>query len=168
MAARQPARDRARRLAGRVAAAFPYLAALADALAIFAAAAASAALYEVATLGRMPEVEAATTVGLVVAAIVVMVAAERGQYGREGYATRGGQFTRALAAWNFAFLCALALLFATRTSSIYSRARLACSTLPAFSPCSACAACWWPWSSAPNAPIGSRRAASSSSASKTL
>ena len=45
----------------------------------------------------------------------------RGQYGREGYATRGGQFTRALAAWNFAFLCALALLFATRTSAVYSR-----------------------------------------------
>ena len=103
------------------AAVFPYLAALADALAIFAAAAASAALFEVVTLGRMPEVEAAKTVGLVVAAIVVVVATQRGHYGREGYATRGGQFTPALAAWNFAFLCALALLFATRTSAIYSR-----------------------------------------------
>jgi hypothetical protein len=120
-AARRPAPTRARRLAGRIAAAFPYLAAAADALAIFTAAAASAALYEVITLGWMPEVEAATTVGLVVAAIVVVVAAERGHYGREGYATRSGQFTRALAAWNFAFLCALALLFATRTSTIYSR-----------------------------------------------
>ncbi len=120
-AARRRASDRARRFAGLLAAAFPYLAALADALAIFAAAAASAALYQLITLGRMPEVEAATTVGLVVAAIVVVVAAERGQYGREGYATRGGQFARALAAWNFAFLCALALLFATRTSAIYSR-----------------------------------------------
>jgi hypothetical protein len=117
----RPARDRARRLANRVATAFPYLAALADGVAIFTAAAASAALYEVVTLGRMPEVEAATTVGLVVAAIVVVVAAERGQYGRDGYATRSSQFTRALAAWNFAFLCALALLFATRTSTIYSR-----------------------------------------------
>jgi Undecaprenyl-phosphate glucose phosphotransferase len=121
MAGPRPARDRARRLVNRVAAAFPYLAALADGVAIFTAAAASAALYEVVTLGRMPEVEAATTVGLVVAAIVVVVAAERGQYGRDGYATRSSQFTRALAAWNFAFLCALALLFATRTSTIYSR-----------------------------------------------
>jgi Undecaprenyl-phosphate glucose phosphotransferase len=120
-AARQPAAARARRFAARLAAAFPYLAALADAVAIFAAAAASAALYQVVTLGRMPEVEAATTVGLVVAAIVVVVAAERRQYGREGYATRSSQFTRALAAWNFAFLCALALLFATRTSTVYSR-----------------------------------------------
>jgi Undecaprenyl-phosphate glucose phosphotransferase len=117
----RPARDRARRLANRVAAAFPYLAALADGVAIFTAAAASAALYEVVTLGRIPEVEAATTVGLVVAAIVVVVAAERGQYGRAGYATRSSQFSRALAAWNFAFLCALALLFATRTSTVYSR-----------------------------------------------
>jgi Undecaprenyl-phosphate glucose phosphotransferase len=121
LAARRPARNRPRRLAGRAAAVFPYLAALADALAIFAAAAASAALFEVVTLGRMPEVEAAKTVGLVVAAIVVVVATQRGHYGREGYATRGGQFTPALAAWNFAFLCALALLFATRTSAIYSR-----------------------------------------------
>ena len=119
--ARRPPRPRARRLAGRIAVAFPYLAALADALAIFAAAAASALLYEAITLGRMPEVDAATTVGLVIAAIVVVVAAERGHYGREGYATRGGQFSRALAAWNFAFLCALALLFATRTSAVYSR-----------------------------------------------
>ena len=120
-AARRPARDRMQRLAGQAAAAFPYLAALADALAIFAAAAMSANLYRVITLGRMPEVETATMVGFVVAAIVVAVAVHRGQYGREGYATRGGQFTRALAAWNFAFLCALALLFATRTSAVYSR-----------------------------------------------
>jgi len=120
-ATRLPAGLRARRLAGQLAAAFPYLAALADALAIFVVAAASAALYQIVTLGRMPEVEAATTVGLVVAAIVVVVAAQRDQYGRDGYARRGGQFSRALTAWNFAFLCALALLFATRTSAVYSR-----------------------------------------------
>jgi Undecaprenyl-phosphate glucose phosphotransferase len=119
--ARRSAGDRARRLARSAVAAFPYLAALADALAIFTAAAASATLYRVVTFGGMPEVEAATTVGLVVAAIVVVVAAQRGQYGRDGYAVRGGQFSRALTAWNFAFLCALALGFATRTSAIYSR-----------------------------------------------
>jgi len=120
-AGRRAARDRARRLAAGAVAGFPYLAALADAGAIFAAAAASATLYRIVTLGGMPEVEAATTVGLVVAAIVVIVAAQRGQYGRDGYAVRGGQFSRALTAWNFAFLCALALGFATRTSAIYSR-----------------------------------------------
>ena len=121
LAACRSARTRARRFASGVAAAFPYLAALADALAIFFAAAASAVLYEVVTLGQTPEVEAATTVGLVVAAIVVVVAIQRGHYGRGGYATRSSQFTRALSAWNFAFLCALALLFATRTSATYSR-----------------------------------------------
>ena len=114
-------RDRADRRASRLAGAFPYFAAIADALAIFATAAGSATLYHVVTFGHMPEVEAATSVGLIVAAIVVLAAAQRGQYRREGYAVSNGQFARALAAWNFAFLCALALAFATRTSAIYSR-----------------------------------------------
>ena len=120
-APRRDRRDHARRLTSRLAAAFPYIAAIADAAAMFAAAAASATLYRLLTLGREPDVQAATTVGLVVAAVVVLAAAQRGQYGREGYAARNGQFIRALAAWNFAFLCALALGFATRTSSVYSR-----------------------------------------------
>jgi Undecaprenyl-phosphate glucose phosphotransferase len=109
-----------RRLANFVAS-FPYVAALADALAILAAAAGSAALYRILTLGRLPEVEAATSVGLVVGVIVVAIAMQRGQYRLDAYARRGGQFTRSLSAWNIAFLCALALGFATRTSALYSR-----------------------------------------------
>jgi Undecaprenyl-phosphate glucose phosphotransferase len=118
--ASEPARQAGRRLAGFVAS-FPYVAALADALAILAAAAASAALYRLLTLGRLPEVEAATSVGLVVGVIVVAIAIQRGQYRLDVYARRGGQFTRSLSAWNIAFLCALALGFATRTSALYSR-----------------------------------------------
>ena len=110
------ARDSAKRFAG-----FPFAAALVDALAIFAAAAASAQLYRLLTLGRMPEVEAATSVGLVVGIIVVAVAIQRGQYSLNVYARRGGLFALSLSAWNFAFLCALALGFATRTSALYSR-----------------------------------------------
>ena len=120
-AARGLARLRARRLTDFAAASFPYAAALADGLAIFAAAAASAALYHILTFGRMPPVEAATAVGLVVGAIVVAVAIQRSQYSPEVYASRSGQFARSLSAWNFAFLCALALGFATRTSALYSR-----------------------------------------------
>ncbi len=92
--AQRTARERARRAVSGVVAAFPYLAAVADALANFAAAAGSATLYRLITFGGMPEVEAATAVGVIVAAIVVAVAAQRGQYGRNGYAVRGGQFSR--------------------------------------------------------------------------
>ena len=100
---------------------FAYLAALVDALAILGAAAASSALYRIVTLGRMPPVESATTVGVIVAVIVIAAGAQKGDYGLEGYAARGGQFGRSFSTWNFAFLCALALGFATRTSSDFSR-----------------------------------------------
>ncbi len=122
-APKAPARPAARSAARRARhfASFPYAAALVDGAAIFAAAAASAELYHFLTFGRMPDVEAATSVGLVVGAIVVAVAVQRGQYSLDVYARRGGQFARSLSAWNFAFLCALALGFATRTSVLYSR-----------------------------------------------
>ncbi len=100
---------------------FAYLAALVDALAIIGAAAASSALYRIVTLGRMPPVESATTVGVIVGVIVIAAGVQKGEYGLEGYAARGGQFVRSFSTWNFAFLCALALGFATRTSSDFSR-----------------------------------------------
>ncbi len=100
---------------------FGYLAALADALAILSAAAASSALYRVVTLGRMPPVESATTVGVIVGVIVIAAGIQKSEYGLESYAALGGQFVRAFSIWNFAFLCALALGFATRTSSDFSR-----------------------------------------------
>jgi len=100
---------------------FAYLAALLDATAIVSAAAVSSALYRFVTLGRMPPVESATSVGVIVGVIVIAAGVQRGEYGLEGYASRGGQFSRSFSVWNFAFLCALALGFATRTSSDFSR-----------------------------------------------
>jgi Undecaprenyl-phosphate glucose phosphotransferase len=100
---------------------FAYLAGLLDALAILSAAAASSALYRIVTFGRMPPVESATTVGVIVGAIVIAAGVQNGEYGLEGYSERAGQFARSFSAWNFAFLCALALGFATRTSSDFSR-----------------------------------------------
>jgi Undecaprenyl-phosphate glucose phosphotransferase len=100
---------------------FGYLAALVDALVILSAAAASSAVYRLATLGRMPPVESATTVGVLVGAIVIATGVQKDEYGLEGYAESGGQFMRSFSAWNLAFLCALALGFATRTSTDFSR-----------------------------------------------
>ena len=100
---------------------FAYLAALIDALAIVGAAAASSALYRIVTLGRMPPVESATMVGVIVGVIAIAAGVQKNEYGLEGYASSGGQFIRSFSAWNFAFLCALALGFATRTSSDFSR-----------------------------------------------
>ncbi len=100
---------------------FAYLAALVDAMAILGAAAASSALYRIVTLGRMPPVESATTVGVIVGVIVIAAGVQKGGYPLEGYASSGGQFVRGFSTWNFAFLCALALGFATRTSGDFSR-----------------------------------------------
>ena len=100
---------------------FAYLAALVDAMAALSAAAASSALYRIVTLGRMPPVESVMTVGVVVAVIVIAASVQKSEYGLEGYAVRGGQFVRSFSTWNFAFLCALALGFATRTSGDFSR-----------------------------------------------
>jgi Undecaprenyl-phosphate glucose phosphotransferase len=100
---------------------FAYLAALLDGLAIFGAAASSSALYGIVTLGRMPFVESPTAVGAIVAAIVVAAGVQNGEYVLERYGARAGRFSRSFSTWNFAFLCALALGFATRTSGDFSR-----------------------------------------------
>jgi Undecaprenyl-phosphate glucose phosphotransferase len=115
------ARPRARAIEDLAVIAFSYLAALVDAATILIAAAGSSALYRFATLGRMPSVEPATTVGFLVGAIVIATAVQKGEYGIERYAERGGQFIRGFSAWNLAFLCVLALGFATRTSGDFSR-----------------------------------------------
>ena len=114
-------RSRSRAIEDIASLGFAYLAALADGLAIVGAAAASSALYRVVTLGRMPPVESATAVGVLVGVIVIAAGVQKGEYGLDGYGARAGQFARGFSAWNFAFLCALALGFATRTSSDFSR-----------------------------------------------
>jgi Undecaprenyl-phosphate glucose phosphotransferase len=118
---RPGARRRSRAIEDVATIGFSYFAAMLDAGAIMAAAAMSSALYRLLTLGRMPPVEAATPLGVLVGAIVIATAVQKSEYGLERYAERGGQFVRAFSAWNFAFLCVLALGFATRTSSDYSR-----------------------------------------------
>ena len=118
-------RGRARGIEDAASIGFSYLAAFADAATILAAASASGALYRLATLGRMPAVEPATTVGFLMGALVIATAVQKSEYGIERYAERGGQFIRGFSAWNFAFLCVLALGFATRMSSEYSRGAVA-------------------------------------------
>ena len=100
---------------------FAYLAALVDAVAIIGAAAASSALYRIVTLGRMPPVESATTVGVILGAIVIVARVHRGEYGLEVCGARGRQFAHIFSTWNLAVLCALALGFATKTSGDFSR-----------------------------------------------
>ena len=115
------AQSRSRAIEDAAVIAFSYLAAFTDAAGIVIAAAASSALYRFATLGRMPDVEPATAVGILLGAIVVATGVQKGDYGIERYAERAGQFSRGFYGWNFAFLCVLALGFATQTSQEYSR-----------------------------------------------
>ncbi len=112
---------RSRAIADIASIGFAYVAGLVDVLAILSAATASSALYRVVTLGRMPPVESATTVGVIVSVIVIAAGVQKSEYGLEGYAVRAGQFTRSFSTWNLAFLCALALGFLTRTSTDFSR-----------------------------------------------
>ena len=63
---------------------FAYLAALLDGVAILSAASASSALYRFVTLGRMPPVESATSVGVIVGVIVIAAGVQRGEYGLRG------------------------------------------------------------------------------------
>jgi Undecaprenyl-phosphate glucose phosphotransferase len=124
LAAASPARRphrRSRAIEDFASIGFGYLGAAADALAILSAAATSGALYRLASFGRMPPVESVTTVGVLVGAIVIATGVQKGEYGLEGYGGSGGQFMRSFSAWNFAFLCALAIGFATRTSTDFSR-----------------------------------------------
>ena len=114
-------RQRSRALEEFASIGFAYLAVLVDAVAIIGAAAASSALYRIVTLGRMPPVESATTVGVILSAIVIAARVHHGEYGLEVYSARGRQFAHSFPTWNLAFLCALALGFATKTSGDFSR-----------------------------------------------
>lgn len=100
---------------------FSYLAGLADVGSVVAAAYLSNKLLRVASLGLLPSVESVTSVGVFVAALVALFALQRGEYDLRFYPTRTGQFTRTFPAWNLAFLVALALGFATKTTAVFSR-----------------------------------------------
>jgi Undecaprenyl-phosphate glucose phosphotransferase len=116
------ARGRLRRtIASLAPAGFVYLGILVDIAVIVGAACASRALYGLITLGILPDVESVTSVGAIVALLVVLSTMQRGGYGLGQFATTSGQVSRALSIWNIAFVGALALGFATKTTSEFSR-----------------------------------------------
>jgi Undecaprenyl-phosphate glucose phosphotransferase len=100
---------------------FAYLAALVDAIAIVGAAYVAKFLYDAVTHGLPNEIEMEPPAGVVVALLVVLSTAQRGDYDLARYTSRSGQVSRAFPVWNIAFLVVLALGFATKTTSEFSR-----------------------------------------------
>ena len=116
------ARGRLRRtIASLAPTGFVYLGVLVDSASIIGAAYASRVLYGLVTLGILPDVESVTSVGAIVALLATLSTMQRGGYGLGQFATTSGQVSRALSIWNIAFVGALALGFATKTSSEFSR-----------------------------------------------
>jgi Undecaprenyl-phosphate glucose phosphotransferase len=105
--------------------AFSCFAALCDLAAILAAATAAGSLYALASFGLLPPVESPTAAGAVVALFIVLSGLQHRDYSLKAYSTLSGQFARVFPAWNLAFLCALALGFATKSTEQYSRAATA-------------------------------------------
>ena len=119
---RAEARRRLRRMMETLAPfGFIYLGILVDAATIVGAAYASRALYGLLTLGIQPAVEPVTSVGALVALLAMLSTLQRNEYGLEHFAKSSGQVARPFSVWNFAFIAALALGFATKTSSDFSR-----------------------------------------------
>ena len=101
---------------------FAYAAALADAIVIFASAYFSNVLYCLTALGYMPQLQSIASFGLVVALLVVGAGAQRGEYALQSYVRKkSGLATRAFGVWNLVFMVFLALGFATKTTSDFSR-----------------------------------------------
>ena len=80
--------------------------------------------YRLFALGYFPHVESVAPVGFAVAALVVGTSAQRGEYDLQMYLRRPGQTARAFGVWNLVFMVALALGFATKTTSDFSRAAI--------------------------------------------
>jgi Undecaprenyl-phosphate glucose phosphotransferase len=104
---------------------FGYLAALADAVAIIAAALATALLRAAFSGGGLQGLRTSFDIGLIVAVLVVLSELHNGGYAPARYADRSGQFTRAFPLWNLTALGALALGVATRAVGDYPRGGLA-------------------------------------------
>jgi Undecaprenyl-phosphate glucose phosphotransferase len=105
--------------------AFSYIAAAADALAILAAALATALLRMLAFGGPWHGLSTALDVGLIVAVLVVLVGLHNGGYAPAQYADRSGQLARTFPLWNLSALAALTVGVAARAISDYPRAGLA-------------------------------------------
>jgi len=100
---------------------FAYAAALADAVVIFASAVAANLIYRVVFGGFMPPLEVVAAGGLAVTIMVIGVSAQRGEYDLQVYLRKSGQMTRTFGVWNLVFMVFLALGFATKTTSVFSR-----------------------------------------------
>ena len=105
--------------------AFGYVAALADALAIVAAALATVLLRLAAFGGSWEGLRTGFDVGLIVAVLVVLAGLHKDGYAPSRYAERSGQFARAFPLWNLTALAALALGVATRAIGDFPRFGLA-------------------------------------------
>ena len=100
---------------------FGYLAALGDFCAIALAGAASHVIFKLVTLGRLPDVERVTELGVVIGALVVILSLQRNEYAIRRFDEFSGHVGRCISVWNLAFFCVLALGFATKTTEVYSR-----------------------------------------------
>ena len=111
---------------------FAYFAAMIDAVMVFGAAVLAGALYNGIALGSRPSFGPAGSVGLVVAALVLLSNAQKGGYDLRHYLTPSGQVPRAFLNWNLAFCAALVVGFATRTSADLPRGVIAAFYLLGF------------------------------------
>jgi Undecaprenyl-phosphate glucose phosphotransferase len=111
---------------------FGYVAAAGDAVAILVAAAASHTIYGLATLGLLPPAESVLEVGFLLAGVMVLINAQRGEYEIQRYEATDNRIGRRLSIWNVAFLCVLALGFFTKTTEISSRGAVAVLYLVGF------------------------------------
>ncbi|HXT09722.1 MAG TPA: exopolysaccharide biosynthesis polyprenyl glycosylphosphotransferase [Roseiarcus sp.] len=104
---------------------FGYIAALADALAIIAAALATTLLRIALFGGGLDGLRTGFDIGLVVAVLVVLAELHNGGYAPARYAYKSGQFARTFPLWNLTALGALALGVAMRADGGYPRGGLA-------------------------------------------
>jgi Undecaprenyl-phosphate glucose phosphotransferase len=95
---------------------FIYFAALCDFAAIVIAAAAAHVIYGLATFGYFQPAESVVKVGVVAAVVVILLNAQRGEYGIKQYASLEGHIGRCLSIWHIAFFCILALDFLSKAT----------------------------------------------------
>jgi Undecaprenyl-phosphate glucose phosphotransferase len=101
--------------------AYSLSAAFVDAAAIVIAAMATRTALGFVPFLHVPGVRGETSFGAAVALLVLLTTAQNGGYAFSRYLSRNGQFARTFPTWNVAFLCAIALGFATKTMIDFPR-----------------------------------------------
>jgi Undecaprenyl-phosphate glucose phosphotransferase len=104
---------------------FGYIAACADTVAIVASSIATVALRAALFGGGFAGLRTGFDVGVLVAALVVLIGLHNGGYAATRYADRAGQFARAFPLWNVGVLAALVLGVAMRAVAEFPRGGLA-------------------------------------------